>query len=163
MHVEKACGIGSRSSPSRNHLNNFSLLLWSELRTAAANAPLLASAFQTRLGTFTKHSALELSKRTKHLHHHTPGRACGINRFAQASESGLRVRYLLHDRQDIPKRTRKPIELPHYQHIALSELVEKSLKFGTIPTAARGLLAKDPLTSCRFQRRDLCCCILFVR
>jgi hypothetical protein len=70
MHVEKACGIGSRSSPSRNYLNNFSLLLWSELRTAAANAPLLASAFQTRLGTFTKHSALELSKRTKHLHHH---------------------------------------------------------------------------------------------
>jgi hypothetical protein len=61
MHVEKACGISSRFSPSRNHLNDFSLLLWPELWAAPADAPLSASAFQTRLGTFTKHSALELS------------------------------------------------------------------------------------------------------
>jgi len=102
MHVEKARGISSRSSTSRNHLNNFRLLLWSELRTAAADASLPASAFQTHLGTFAKHSALKLSKRTEHLQHHAPGRACGIDRFAQTSESSLRVRYLLHDRQDIP-------------------------------------------------------------
>ena len=61
-----------------------------------------ASAFQTRLGTFTKHSALELSERTEHLHHHTPGSACGIDRFAQASESGFRLCDLIHNRQDIP-------------------------------------------------------------
>src|SRR6516162_276004 len=101
MHVEKACGISSCSFPSGNHLNDFSLLLWSEFRTAAADASLPASAFQARLSTFTKHSALKLSKRTEHLHHHTPGRACGIDRFAQASESGFRVCDLLHDRQDI--------------------------------------------------------------
>jgi hypothetical protein len=35
MHVEKACGIGSRSFPSRNHLNDINLLLWSKLRTAS--------------------------------------------------------------------------------------------------------------------------------
>jgi hypothetical protein len=68
MHVEKACSIGSRSSTPRNHLNDFRLLLWSELRTAAADASLPASAFQTHLGTFAKHNALELSKRTEHLH-----------------------------------------------------------------------------------------------
>ena len=32
---EKACGISSRSRCSRNHLNDFSLLLWPELRTTA--------------------------------------------------------------------------------------------------------------------------------
>src|SRR6516225_12129567 len=105
MHVEKACGISSGSSPSRNHLNDFSLLLWSELRTAAADAPLPASAFQASLGTLTKHSALKLGKSTEHLHHHTPGRACSIDRFAQASESGFRLRDLFHNRQDIPYRT----------------------------------------------------------
>jgi hypothetical protein len=42
--------------------------MWSELRTAAADVPLPASTFQIRLGTFSKHSALELSKRTEHLH-----------------------------------------------------------------------------------------------
>ena len=47
MHVEKACGISSRFSLSRNHLNDFSLLLWPELRMATADAPLPASAFQT--------------------------------------------------------------------------------------------------------------------
>src|ERR1700747_489143 len=102
MHVEKACGIGSRSSTSRNHLNNFRLLLWSELRTAAADASLPASAFQTHLGTFAEPSALDLTKRTESLQHEAPARACGIDRFAQTSASGLRVRYLLHDRQDIP-------------------------------------------------------------
>jgi hypothetical protein len=102
MHVEKACGISSRFSPSRNHPNDFSLLLWPELRRAAADAPLPASTFQTRLGTFTKHSALKLSKRAEHLHHHTPGRACSIDRFAQASESGFPLRDLFHNRQDIP-------------------------------------------------------------
>src|SRR6516165_1267143 len=102
MHVEKTCGISSRFPPSRNHLNNFSLLLWSELRTAAGDAPLPASTFQTRLGTFTKHSALKFSKRTEHLHHHTACRACSIDRFAQASESGFRFRNLFHNRQDIP-------------------------------------------------------------
>jgi hypothetical protein len=85
MHVEKACSIGSRSSTPRNHLNDFRLLLWSELRTAAADASLPASAFQTHLGTFAKHSALELSKRTEHLQHHAPGRACGIDRLLSDS------------------------------------------------------------------------------
>jgi hypothetical protein len=55
MHVEKARSIGSRSFAPRNHLNDFRLLLWSELRTATADASLPASAFQTHLGTFGKH------------------------------------------------------------------------------------------------------------
>ena len=50
--------------------------------------------FKHPLSTFTKHSALKLSKRTEHLHHHTPGSVCGIDRFAQAFESGFRIRKL---------------------------------------------------------------------
>jgi len=65
------------------------LLLWSEFRTAAADSALPASIVEAGLGSFAQHSAFKLSKRTEHLHHHTPGRACGIDRFAQAPESSL--------------------------------------------------------------------------
>jgi hypothetical protein len=83
--TSKRRAASARSSTPRNHLNDFRLLLWSELRTAAADASLPASAFQTHLGTFAKHSALELSKRTEHLQHHAPGRACGIDRLLSDS------------------------------------------------------------------------------
>jgi len=124
------------------------LLLWSEFRTAAADSALPASIVEAGLGSFAKHSAFKLSKRTEHLHHHTPGRACGIDRFAQAPESSLCLGNVFHNGEDIAKGAREPVELPHYKDIRLSKLVKKSMQFGPIPTAAGSFLAKDPLASC---------------
>jgi hypothetical protein len=79
------------------------LLLWSEFRTAAADSALPASIVEAGLGSFAKHSAFKLSKRTEHLHRHTPGRACGIDRFAQAPESSLCLGNVFYNGEDIAK------------------------------------------------------------
>src|SRR6266436_619850 len=148
--------------PFETILNYFDLLLWSEFRTAAADSALPASIVEAGLGSFAKHSAFKLSKRTEHLHHHTPGRACGIDRFAQAPESSLCLGNVFQNGEDIAKGAREPVELPHYKDIRLSKLVKKSMQFGPIPTAAGSFLAKDPLASCGFEGANLCGGILFV-
>ena len=104
----------------------------------------------------------KLSKRTEHLHHHTPGRACGIDRFAQAPESSLCLGNVFHNGEDVAKGAREPVELPHYKDIRLSKLVKKSMQFRPTPTAALSFLAKDPLASCGFEGANLCGGILFV-
>lgn len=43
-------------------------------------------------------------------------------------------------------------EFPHYQHVALPELIQQALPFGPVPAAARRLLAINALTFRRLQR-----------
>lgn len=46
-------------------------------------------------------------------------------------------------------------EFPHHQHVALSELIEKPVEFGPVPTSTRGLLTIHALAPGSFERRHL--------
>ena len=47
----------------------------------------------------------------------------------------------LHDGEDVLERARQPVQFPDHEHVALAELIEQAMQFGTVPPSAGGLLA----------------------
>jgi hypothetical protein len=63
--------------------------------------------------------------------------SCGVGRLGQATESCFGLRHSLHDGQDIPERTREPVELQDHEHITLAALIlkpeDKGPPYGLLP------------------------------
>jgi hypothetical protein len=102
---------------------------------------------RSRLCSFAQYRPFELSERTDHLHHHASRGGSGINRFGQAPKSGFSFLNSLHDHQEVPERARKSVEARDDENIALPQLVQKSMKFGSVRSTSGCLLPKNPLTT----------------
>jgi len=71
-------------------------------------------------------------------------------------EGGVDLGDLLDQVQQIPRRSRQPIQAGDNHNIATTKKSKKPLKLGTVPLLAADLLLKDTLAAVSGQLRHLC-------
>jgi len=71
------------------------------------------------------------------------------------SKSGFVHGQTLHDSQDIAERTGKPVEFARRRHVALAELIQEPVEFGSVAAAAGGFLNDKSVHSLRSSAPQL--------
>src|SRR3546814_7648786 len=106
------CHLGTGLATGGDGFGDFATLLVAELAPSSADPPFGTCLGKAGAGAFADHGPLELGEASHHLHHHTPCRGGGVDRFGQRTKARSREPDPLHDVQHVLQAARRPVALP---------------------------------------------------
>ena len=121
---------------------------------AAADAPTSAGCVQASARPFADQRPLELRQRAENVEHELTGAGVGVDRLLQAAQPDALRAQRLGVRDEVLERPAQPVEPPHHQRVAGTELGERLAQGGALGRAARRVL-EDALAPGRLQRLPL--------
>ena len=121
---------------------------------ASPDASPRASGRQAGARAFSDQRPLELRQRAEDVEDELPGAGVSIDRFLQAAQPDALRAQGLGVGDEVLQRTAQPVEAPHHQRVAGTELGQRLAQGGALGRAA-GRVLEDALAPCVPQRLPL--------
>src|SRR5260370_31229272 len=125
--VVESCHIGTGLTACNDAFGNLAPFGGVEFLATAAYASLGPSGGKTGGGALTNHRSFELREGTDHLHHHAPGRGCGVDVLGDRTKASTNLGDPLHDVQHVFQRAGQTVELPDDHGIAIPQMAKHAV------------------------------------
>jgi hypothetical protein len=117
------------------------------MRGRPPNPPPRSRRLETRLGTLTNQIAFELGERREDVEDVTAAAGRRVERLLQAAEADLSLLERVDAFDEIAERASEPIELPHDESVAASDVLQRLRESGALRPSAAGDVGEDPFAA----------------
>lgn len=155
LHPDLRCHLFDGDGRVRQHRLGALDLGRPHRRLAPATPPQGARLGKSGVGALQGQLALEFGDGRKDVEHEPPAGAGGVDRLGEHPKADLAFRGIFGRLHELPDGTREPVELPHRQRIAGTQIVERRFQLGPIALRARRLLHEHPLAPGFAKRIEL--------